>query len=373
MIHRRNTQKQPCIWLQAIDEHRALGHAPKAIWKPIFGLFYCRFFQTVLARPILKNWITKPLPHRQTIATVLSVLVTLLLGISALRYVTDIWIFSFFYSFQTHFGILCAAGAIVIWLIHRNWYAIFLLALSCFIVGHSVVLKREFFRDFPANAATSKSYRLISFNILGDNWENGENIKDMIIGSGADVAYILEAPPLQPFLAELDTRYPYRLGCGNGTPTCDLMILSKRPFVSRIVRSLSELRQDRFMMVDIDLDGQMTHFAAAHLSKPYFDMYHQEELYTLRKSLPEDKYPLILAGDFNASILEPDMAHFLRKTGLMTGPLEPKTWPIKAGQFGISIDHVFSRAPLYLKAVENTPSNYGSNHNGLMADFILAK
>jgi len=268
---------------------------------------------------------------------------------------------------------LCAAGAILIWLIHRNWYAVALLAISCFIIGHSVVLKREFVRDAPAAAAQSKTYKLISFNILGDNWDNGETIKNMITGSGADVVYVLESPPMQPFLGELDATYPYRLGCGKDTPTCDLMVLSKHPFMSKKVGSLSELRKDRFMMVDIDLDGVRTHFAAAHLSKPYFDMYHQEELYTLWKSLKNEKGPLVLAGDFNASILEPDMADFLRATGLMTGPAEPKTWPIKASQLGIAIDHVFSRAPLYLTSVKNTPSNYGSNHNGLVAEFVLGQ
>ena len=313
------------------------------------------------------------MPNRQTLATILSVLVTLLLGISALRYVTGIWIFSFFYSFQTQFGVLCLIGAILIWFIHRHWYAITLLILSCLVIGHSVVLKREFTGQLPVSAKVSKIYKLVSFNILGDNLENGENIKNMIITSGADVAFILEAPPLQPFLADLGATYPFRLGCGNDTPTCDTMVLSKRPFVSKKVSSLSPIWKDRFMMVNIDLDGTLTHFAVAHLTKPYFDTFHQNELYWLSESLTQDGKPLILAGDFNASILEPDMAHFLRKTGLMTGPSEPKTWPIKAGQFGIAIDHVFSRAPLYLKSVTNTPSNYGSNHNGLMAEFVLAK
>lgn len=323
----------------------------------------------------LENRNRKPAPvHlRQTLSIIICVLVTLLLGISALRYVTDLWIFSFFYSFQTHFGVICAIGAILSLLIYRNWAGGILLALSLLIVAHSVVLKREFVNEIPQSAGTAKSYKLLSFNILGENLKNGKALLDMVVSSGADVVYILEAPPLQPYLAELDKTYPHRIGCGNDTPTCDLMILSKRPFVDKMVRGVSELRLDRFMMADIDLDGTVTHFAAVHLSKPYFDDYHQYELENLATMIVKDDKPLVLGGDFNASILEPDMEQFLRGADLKTAPSEPKSWPVIAGNFGIAIDHIFARAPLVLKSVRNPDSNYGSNHMGLIADFVIAK
>ena len=310
---------------------------------------------------------------RKSLSIILSVLVTIILGISALRYVTDYWLFSFFYSFQTHLGVVGAALSILTFLIHRSRYAMTMILISVAIVGHSVILKREFSTDPGLTQGAAKSYRLMSFNILFDNVGNGKNIADLIVNSGADVVYTLESQPLAPYLAELDKTYPFRMGCGNVTTTCDTMLISKRPLMNPLVLSLSDLRRDRFMMADIDLDGTVTHFALAHLTKPYYDDYHQQELEQLAHYIGQDKRPLILAGDFNASILQPDMGQFLRQTGLKTAMTEPKTWPIEAGRFGIAIDHVFARAPVYLGWVRNPDSNYGSNHQGLIADFVIGK
>ncbi|MGO8411501.1 hypothetical protein ACC775_38185, partial [Rhizobium ruizarguesonis] len=49
----------------------------------------------------------------------------------------------------------------------------------------------------------------------------------------------------------------------------------------------------------------------------------------------------------------------------------PATWPIRAGAFGIPIDHVFTRAPMRLKSVRRIENGFGSNHFGLMAEFVI--
>ena len=308
---------------------------------------------------------------RQVFSTVVCTVISLMLIVLSLRYVTDFWILTFFYSLQLHI----ALGCIVVMLLHlllirRNGYAFLLLAVSLFIAAHSLVMLREpTGTAVPAEAAPV--YKLMSFNILSENFENGSHIADMVIASGADVVYIFEAAPLETELARISAAYPYRIGCGAGTDTCDLLLLSRTPILQQKVESLSDLRRDRFAMADIELGGQIVHFAAAHLSKPYFDDYHMEELRFVAKYLREVQGPLILGGDFNSASIAPDMQKFLRRSKLSTASMEPATWPIVAGRAGIAIDHIYARQPLALKSVNRIDDAYGSNHYGLISEFVL--
>ncbi len=310
----------------------------------------------------------------KTPACILNVIATQILLISSVRYVSDNWIFSFFYSLQTHMGVLALGIALLALLIRRNVCSMLLVVASLAIIGHSVVMKREFVDKTEITTATAaRTYRLLSFNILGSNTENGGRIADMIIASGADVVYTLESAPLLPFLDRLAQTYPYRIGCGKDTGECDLMMLSKRPFVTQQVRSLSDLRRNRFIMTQIDMDGTPVTFAAAHMTKPYYDDTHQEELWRLANILNSTQGPLVLAGDFNSGIIAPDMQRFLRSTGLKTAGSEPKSWPVEFGNYGISIDHMLARAPLHLTRLDRIEDNMGSNHYGLTGEFVIGQ
>jgi endonuclease/exonuclease/phosphatase (EEP) superfamily protein YafD len=310
----------------------------------------------------------------KTFACILNIIATQILLISSVRYISDNWIFSFFYSLQTHMGVLALGICLLAIIVSRNTYSVLLVIASLAIIGHSVVMKREFVDQTEITATTAaKTYRLLSFNILASNGENGGRITDMIIASNADIVYTLESRPLLPFLAKLGQVYPYRIGCGVGMEECDLMMMSKRPFITRQVRSLSDLRRNRFIIAQIDMDGTPVTFAAAHMTKPYFDDIHQEELLRLSWILNNTKGPLVLAGDFNSGIIAPDMQDFMRLTGLKTAGSEPKSWPIEFGNYGISIDHMLARAPLHLTKLDRIEDNMGSNHYGLTGEFVIGQ
>ncbi|TCL74750.1 endonuclease/exonuclease/phosphatase family protein [Rhizobium sp. BK251] len=315
---------------------------------------------------------------RDTLFCVLSVLVSLALAIVSLRYVTDYWLLAFVYSFQIHIALACLAVALLALLVKRHWYGMFLVATCLVLAGHGIFMLRQFangsaplFARTAVAADSGHSYRLVSFNIWNTNLENGAKIADAIIASKADVVFVLESMPLLGELSRISQTYPYRIGCGVEMSNCDLMMLSKRPFLTKSVQTLGGIWSDRFILTSVDLDGQPVNFAAAHLTKPYFDEFHTVELERLSGILSETKGPLILAGDFNSSILAPDMQNFLRTDGLRNAFPEPATWPIEAGRFGIAIDHVFARPPVTLKSVSRI-DNMGSNHYGLVADFTIA-
>ncbi|OWV70074.1 endonuclease [Rhizobium sp. R634] len=307
---------------------------------------------------------------RDTIFCVLSVLTTLVLAIVSLRYVTNFYLLSFFYSFQVHLAAAAAAASVAALLVKRHWYALLTLAVSLLLAVHGVVMAREFVEP-AVDESRPALFRLMSFNIENDNFANGAAIADMVIASGADVVNILEAEPVLSELPRLLKTYPYYVGCGIGMEQCDTLVLSKRPLIEPRVRNLGLLWRNRLTISTIDFDGRKVNFLAAHLTKPYYDEFHGLEIADLAEVIPSLPGPLVLAGDFNTSILAPDVQYLMRSQGLGTVSLEPATWPIAAGPFGIPIDHIFSKAPLRLKSVRRIENSFGSNHFGLMAEFVV--
>ncbi|RFB92960.1 endonuclease [Rhizobium leguminosarum bv. trifolii] len=307
---------------------------------------------------------------RDTIFCVFSVLTTLVLAIVSLRYVTDFYLLSFFYSFQVHLAVAAAAASVAALLVKRHWYAVVTLCVSVVLAAHGVVMMREFVEP-AVEESRPALFTLMSFNIENDNFANGADIADMVIASGADVVSILEAEPLLSQLPRLLKTYPYYIGCGVGMQECDTLVLSKRPLIEPRIRNLGLLWRNRLTISAIDFDGQKVNFLAAHLTKPYYDEFHGLEIEDLAEIIPSLPGPLVLAGDFNTSILAPDVQYLMRSQGLGTVSLEPATWPIAAGAFGIPIDHIFSRAPLRLKSVRRIENSFGSNHFGLMAEFAI--
>ncbi len=310
---------------------------------------------------------------RQTIYCVLCVLATLLLVTLAARYVFDLWLLAFFESLQTHFSFFGIALALLALLFRRHWYAVLLVVFGIGLAVHSVLMLREYAASPVTATGTAKSFKLLSFNIENSNFENGARIADFILGSNADVVEIFEAEPIKAELQRIGDTYPYRIGCGVMTTNCDSLLLSKRPFQAQEVRSLGSLWANRFILATIDMGGQPVAFASAHLSKPYFDEFHAGELSILGPILKDVQWPLVLAGDFNASVIAPDMRDFLKDAGLSHAFPEPATWPVMAGAYGIAIDHVFARAPLQLISVRQIPDAMGSNHFGLMIEFNVSK
>lgn len=295
----------------------------------------------------------------------------LALSVISIRYLVDFWLLAFVNSFQLHIAVLVTLAAALCLLVLRSRIFIILAAWAFVLSAHALYMHQEFVTDAYAPEG-AKSFRLLSFNVLMENDRNAESIADTILASNADVAYVMEAAALASALPRLQQTYPYRLGCGEGTQRCDLLILSKRPLENANIGTLSYVSRERFAMAMIDLDGIKLTLVAAHLAKPYFDEYHRNELSRIQSAISSTQGPLILGGDFNSASIAPDMGDFLLATDLKKAQWEPATWPIDAGQFGIAIDHIFARQPATLMKLERLPDNLGSNHYGLVADFAIA-
>ncbi|WP_284776198.1 endonuclease/exonuclease/phosphatase family protein [Agrobacterium sp. lyk4-40-TYG-31] len=306
---------------------------------------------------------------RLTCVTALALV--LALSVISARFFVDLWLLAFVTSFQLHIAVLVAIAALLCLAVLRSRVFLIIITWALTLSAHALYMEREFVTDGYA-PKDARAFRLLSFNVLMENSANAESIADTIIASNADVAYVMEAAALTTALPRIQETYPYRIGCGEGTQRCDLLILSKRPLEDARIGTLSYVSRERFGMAVVDIDGVKLTLAAAHLAKPYFDEYHRNELNRISSTIAAVSGPLILGGDFNSASIAPDMQDFLLDTDLKKAQWEPATWPIDAGAFGIAIDHIYARRPATLMRLERLPQNLGSNHFGLIADFRIA-
>ena len=289
------------------------------------------------------------------------------------RYVSGHWLFFTFASFQIQGAVLAAGIAALAWLCHRNAVASLLVIASLGIGAHGYSMLSDHRQPAPMPPQSwPADLKVLSFNIMGDNsFDNGGRIADMIIASGADVVMIQESAPLGPHIDRIKQTYPYRLGCGAETMTCDQTLWSKRPFLSQLVKTASPIYRDRFLMASIDVRGRRVYLANTHLTKPYFDNMHAIEAKLIADLVNGTDGPMVLAGDFNASILTPDVRKFLDDTKLMTAQSEPTTWPVGLETAGTAIDHMFVRDQMRFKSLTRLSDTFGSNHHGLVAELWL--
>jgi len=297
----------------------------------------------------------------------------LLLCALAGRYVSGHWLFFTFASFQIQGAVLAAGIAALAWLLHRNAIASLMVIASLAVAAHGYVMLGDFRHPAPMPPQSwPADLKVLSFNIMGDNsFDNGGRIADMMIASGADIVMIQESAPLGPHIDRIKQAYPYRLGCGAGTITCDQSLWSKTPFLSEFVKTASPIYRDRFLMASIAFRGRRVYFANVHLTKPYFDNMHAIEAKFITDLINGTEGPLVLAGDFNASILTPDVRKFLADTKLMTAESEPTTWPVGLETVGMAIDHMFVRDQMRFRSLTRLQETFGSNHHGLVAELWL--
>ncbi|WP_377296355.1 endonuclease/exonuclease/phosphatase family protein [Rhizobium sp. SGZ-381] len=299
----------------------------------------------------------------------ISLISALVLLLVSSRFVVDFFLVTIFQNLHFHLALIAVVAVSIALVIRFNIFGVIVLMAAIGLSIHGYLLSQRYAVatvDTPGPA-----FRLISFNVLGTNTENANAIADEILGSRADVVNIMEARGVVPALPRLFAAYPYRIGCGEQTKSCDLMMLSRYPLKNGTIQSLSQFAYHRFITARVQLPAGEVNVAAIHLTKPYFDAYHDEELQGAARMLGRLNGPLVLSGDFNASSISPDMLEFLRQTGLKAAKRQPATWPIMAGSLGVPIDHIYIREPLAFRHIQRIADNHGSNHYGLVADLGL--
>ena len=77
-----------------------------------------------------------------------------------------------------------------------------------------------------------------------------------MIASGAGVVMIQESAPLGPHIDRIKQTYPYRLGCGAQTITCDQSLWSKTPMYVSTQRGLWAIQEGHATLLERPKTGQ---------------------------------------------------------------------------------------------------------------------
>lgn len=310
---------------------------------------------------------------RLILTTAITVVAGALVAVCLASDVLNIWLLSFIYSFRIHLGALTIAVCVLAYAVHpRNLLALLLVFVAVGSTGLAYMRLHSFAPTPPYAAGPSETpnFRLVSFNVLGEN-RQGPKLAKIIQDLDPDIAIILEANAILLELPALSRTYPYRLGCGVKVEHCDSLILSKTELQNMRVRNLSKFSQQRMLIADTVVKGVPMRVVSAHMTKPYYDGLQRPEVWEVIRPLLNYEGNLLLAGDFNSSLLQPAARRIPELLDLRTGPHEPATWPIKAGRWGIAIDHILARPPFVITATRRIEDNSGSNHYGLYADIYI--
>lgn len=288
-------------------------------------------------------------------------------------YIPGFWVSSFLAGMRLHLGVALVALAAFCLLIQRlpvYWVA---LCIGIATLAHFFYLTSS--NAYQPSAEIVKDrpwFRVISFNLQAGN-QQGRKILDLFEKLDASVVITQESSPLIYHLGRVKALFPYRVGCGELIQHCDLMIMSRYPIRNPEVVTLGDYFSERFIKAEIEVEGTVVQLVAMHLTKPFYGPIHQQELARAAEALGDTTKPVLLAGDFNSSILANDVQHFMRTFELKTAKREPNTWPIKRTFLGLPIDHIMTSSPLAIKRLGRLSSSFGSNHYGLVADIVLMK
>lgn len=277
-------------------------------------------------------------------------------------------------SLRFHFAAACLALPIALFVLGARWRAILVLALILVSIGQGAYLihKQQEPRKQLEAAVDTDGFTVMSFNVLATS-DRGQDVTDYMINLAPDIAVIMETPGIERSLGRLATTFPYHIGCEN-TATCDLSLFSRTPLINAQMHLLGPLKHERLISARTIINGRPVTIVALHLSKPYFDGIAIAELWQITHLLRQIDGPVLLTGDFNSAAWSRSVRQFVNRSQLIPPPRYPSTWPVRLGEFGVPIDNMFTRGALRIDEIGAMPSNFSSNHRGLLAhvNFVTA-
>lgn len=269
-------------------------------------------------------------------------------------------------SLRFHLAILGIPLAIVLSVAGARWRALAAVILMVASVGQGAIpLVEGYQRRAEMSGETVATLDVLNFNVLSSNL-TPRAAADFIIGAAPDIAIIMEAPGIEPYLADIAAVLPYRLGCDDPI-NCDLAVFSRTPLANPRMLHMWPFVRERLAIAQTTIDGVPMTVIGTHLSKPYFDEAAWVELGHVRDLVRSVKGPLVLSGDLNAAAWSDDVVRLIRDGDLVPPPWYPATWPVGLGALGVPIDNMFTRGGALIEAIEASADTYGSNHRALRA------
>ena len=219
----------------------------------------------------------------------------------------------------------------------------------------------------PFSTEPTSTIEVLWFNLLKENSITPERLGEELLNSNADLIVLAESAPAFAVIPALSDIYPHRAGCET-LDTCELLILSRLPLgpISFENTPFGLQRLARFHI--LRTDGPAVTVVAVHRVKPWYlglTGTGEEWVNAVLSGRPDR--PMIVVGDFNATPWSRRMSQLAHNHGLRSHVRPKATWPLQAGKFGLTIDHVLTRGPAQIRTLDTWGTSLGSNHAGLHA------
>ncbi len=272
-------------------------------------------------------------------------------------------------SLRFHLAVLGVPLAALLLLTGARWRSLLAVMVMLISVGQGILpIVDGYQRRATIGGDTLATIKLLSFNVLANR--DARDAADFIVSQAPDIAVIMETPGIEPYLDQIATVLPYRLGCEKSA-SCDTTVFSRTPLTNTRMIKMPPFFRERLAVISTEIDGVPLSVVGIHLSKPYFDEAAWLELWSANKALESLTGRVIVAGDFNAAAWSDELVRFSDAAGLVPPPSHPSTWPVRAGDLGVPIDNMFTRGDLLIEQIEAPVDSYGSNHRPLVAQVSL--
>jgi len=307
-----------------------------------------------------------------------------------------------FESFRLHMAVASLPLALLAFCFRPRWFAVLgPLAFAWNIAtvwpylplhGAEVGLADGAVADAKTGAESSPRLKVVSANLWYRNDAYAAAIA-YLESSDADVIGLIEVTPqwltaLQP----LYEKYPYRIDCMQGTPPCEMLLMSKHPF-QRSYAGRIEGRSPTIVWGEIAFQGRSITVAATHLAWPLraavdgariiaggalqpalagaYPLVQSEQAANLAQYLKGLGPDLVLMGDFNSVPWSHTQAALRAAIGLQNaGPMVP-TWPSwQPFWIRLPIDQIMTRGAL-VRVTFHSGLYTGSDHLPVEAEIAV--
>ncbi len=281
------------------------------------------------------------------------------------------WLLDAPLTFTPH---LTVVGALLFGLavVQRQW-AGGLLLLLLVLTGALLLLRSE--RHLArAQACSDPDLRVTTYNVYRAN-DRPEPLADIVSLRSPDILVLQElTPALAQETEAMRDQYPFQL---HSDPPW-VAILSRLPFeASRIVEVPSAGGERSVLEVRVAYEDGLVTIYGLHAigpSTPGGFQSRGSQFEAVRELVGSSSDPVIVAGDFNATVLSRPFGALLGDTGARTaisGRREAPTWPSWAGPLGLRVDHILVR-DLEVCSVLVGPTA-GSDHQAVTVDLRIAR
>ena len=260
--------------------------------------------------------------------------------------------------------------------IRRTWFAIIVFAA----VAWSLFSIAGIYLPAQQPPPGPKIVRIMSHNVLGDNEQHVDVIKQ-IKKASPDIFVIVEySRHWYHAMKLLDKEYPHQIlearwhGFG-------IAIFSKLPIINHSVHQLSKSQTDvPFIIATVDIgNGQSLRVAGVHTISPtnrYRMDLRNQQFIEAGQLLLESNQPTIILGDYNCTPYSPFLSDFVVQTGYRDsrqGFGHHASWPHAKYWFAqIPIDHAYVSPGIHVHD-RWLGDRCGSDHRAFVVDVSVSE